>query len=64
MHYIPDFHLISSDEYVEVKGWMSPKDKMKMDTFVKDGYILHLVDRTVIDNIHLDETTKYVTTEV
>jgi len=33
MTYTPDFYLLDLDEYIEVKGWMSPKAMRKVDTF-------------------------------
>jgi hypothetical protein len=29
--YNPDFYLLDLDEYIEVKGYFSEKDKIKMD---------------------------------
>lgn len=31
--YIPDFWLVMSDEYIEVKGYVTPKDQAKWDNF-------------------------------
>jgi hypothetical protein len=32
-YYVPDFYLIDSDEYIEVKGWERPDDKLKWKAF-------------------------------
>jgi hypothetical protein len=30
-NYYPDFYLVDSDEFIEIKGYFSPNDKIKMD---------------------------------
>jgi hypothetical protein len=32
-YYIPDFYLIDSDEYIEIKGFERPEDKLKWSMF-------------------------------
>ena len=35
MSYTPDFYLPNQDEYFEVKGWMDPMSKLKLEKIAK-----------------------------
>jgi hypothetical protein len=53
--YIPDFKLLESCDFLEVKGFVSGDDKYKMSEFVKAGHTLFIVDNTNINNINLEK---------
>ena len=48
-HYIPDFQLVDSGEFAEVKGFLRDADRYAMDDFVMSGRILWYFDRRNID---------------
>jgi hypothetical protein len=53
--YIPDFHLVHIDEYIEVKGYLQEDDVEKMNDFVGAGHKLYIVDNSNIDCIELNK---------
>ncbi len=57
-HYLPDFYLPLTNEYIEVKGWLNNCSKEKMDDFVKSGNKLIIIDQSNINNIHLNKIWK------
>ena len=47
--YIPDFQYVGTNQFVEVKGRNSEKTMMKYVTAVKQGYLVELVQRDVLE---------------
>ena len=43
--YTPDFFTPHNNQYIEVKGWWSEDDRLKVDRFLKDGHNLWVIDR-------------------
>lgn len=44
-HYVPDFFLPKLNSYLEVKGYLWPHSKEKMNWFVTQGHKLYVVDK-------------------
>lgn len=43
--YTPDFYTPHNNQYIEVKGWWSKGDKIKVERFLKDGHNLWIIDK-------------------
>lgn len=43
--YTPDFFTPYNNQYIEVKGWWSKDDRIKVDRFLKDGHNLWIIDK-------------------
>jgi hypothetical protein len=59
--YTPDFHLLSTGEYVEVKGWLTAEHKRRMADF-RNTYPWHtlvLADKTYLISLGIDLTKKW-----
>jgi hypothetical protein len=44
--YTPDFYLVNKDKWVEVKGWMDKKSKLKLERF--EQYYPHEYDKLIL----------------
>jgi hypothetical protein len=51
--YTPDFYLIESDEYIEIKGYKTEKDKAKWSQFPKNKKLIVLTASELKDIINL-----------
>lgn len=58
MHYVPDFHLIDKDEFIEVTAFKDNRLVAKMNEFVAGGNTLFCITERDLDDIRLNETTK------
>ena len=47
--YTPDFYLIESDEYIEIKGYKTDKDIAKWEQFPKDKTLTVLMKKELLD---------------
>jgi PAB1-binding protein PBP1 len=51
--YTPDFYLTESDEYIEIKGYKTEKDKAKWSQFPKNKKLIVLTASELKDIINL-----------
>lgn len=63
--YTPDFFLIDTNEYVEVKGWLTEKHKQKLLQFQKDypNKVIILADKNYLANLGIDLKKKWITSK-
>ncbi len=61
--YVPDFFVMDGDKIekiIEVKGWLKPKDTLKMELFTKTHPIpLEVWDRKKLKELNLLDTNGY-----
>lgn len=48
--YLPDFYILQSDLYIEVKGYMRPKNKIQHKLFGQRGYNLLVIGKQEYNN--------------
>jgi len=51
--YMPDFYLPKTDEYKEVKGWMTEEAQRKVDSFISLGYNLEVIYKEDMDKLDM-----------
>ena len=56
--YFPDFYLPETDEYIEIKGYMWPKDEIKMKQVILNNPLINL---KVINKFELELLSGTVT---
>jgi predicted nuclease of restriction endonuclease-like RecB superfamily len=62
--YTPDFLLISSNEWVEIKGWYRPEHKEKLKMFLQDYPQEKLIfaDKNYLENLGIDLKQLFIST--
>lgn len=63
--YTPDFHLTDENLWVEVKGWLRPEHKTRMERWKKDNpdERLLLADKTYLQSLGIDLKKKWITSK-
>lgn len=63
--YTPDFYLTSTNEWVEVKGWLTPEHKNKIELWQSNNPTLKLIlaNRKYLTNLGIDLTKHWVSSK-